>query len=985
MHESRDEDVSAVNEALLHGDEANADGSGIVLVREGSFNCSGTLVTNDWVLTAQHCVFDGPDGEAFDPTVLHKAHALDDVFIYPRGGNPVTEAKTGVDSVVAHPTLDVALLHLKAPIAINGLTYGFARPLYNQATSTLVGQSLACYGYGRFSTVLLADSPDGKLRLREGDLTARSSTTTEKFELDVNKKKGQITFSGDSGGPCFVRDTSGLGFDMLAGVNAQVVVSKESSGFLGAVEVSVSAIANWIADNAFAKPRFAPLKRTDIADGSGWDPRARMVDLDGKNGADWVYPSSAGLNWMLAHGDGTLESKLFLKSDAPIDDPARIYFADVDGNGALDWIHATGIVLRVRLAVLDTSKATKPLVTFGPGKVTGFSPAHPDQGTFADVDGDGKVDAIFPDASSVSVLLGTGIGTFAFPPVVTDFGSATLGVTTFANVDGIGGVDFIAESPFLASVRTSVFNVPGLPPVGERGKLNASVPTIGAGATVFKIAHVNADALADLVVIEGTQIRSFLGTPTGAFAPVSPSHFELASNWDTAPERVSVVDLNGDGCDDFAFRDTKKVWIKPSNCDGHFGALEVDSLEPYVDCAPSTTWTNTTIAGSDLVSMGSCAIQVKRATVPPRPPVAAPIVPPPLPIPIPSTIKAGSLNSMSFADTDGSGKSDRVFLTDDGAVTASDSGQLAFVDGWCTEDVAKVLVADFNADGHPDLLCRHGNGTNSVALGDGAQFAPPGERFSFCPRGSELFAGTFFEGKAAGLMCHDPATGASTLRKPDAKGSFAAVTETRRPAFCGVKATGTCVKESNEELCWDGVDNNCNTVVDEGCPARSSIGSGQLVMGDFDADGHPDFACLESATKALFVTSWATGYSATGLTAFPITGSFCKEWNDVLYAANVDGKQGDDLVCRSAKGGLYASLSGASPFATVNFTNEDIGFCTAAGGAVQFGQFDGSGKAGIACVLPTSGLDSFPTVLNDILSHTPPPASTCPPGSTYCG
>ncbi len=28
----------------------------------------------------------------------------------------------------------------------------------------------------------------------------------------------------------------------------------------------------------------------------------------------------------------------------------------------------------------------------------------------------------------------------------------------------------------------------------------------------------------------------------------------------------------------------------------------------------------------------------------------------------------------------------------------------------------------------------------------------------------------------------------------------------------------TCRSESKHELCWDGVDNNCNGVIDEGCP-----------------------------------------------------------------------------------------------------------------------------------------------------------------------
>ena len=34
----------------------------------------------------------------------------------------------------------------------------------------------------------------------------------------------------------------------------------------------------------------------------------------------------------------------------------------------------------------------------------------------------------------------------------------------------------------------------------------------------------------------------------------------------------------------------------------------------------------------------------------------------------------------------------------------------------------------------------------------------------------------------------------------------------------GETPNGTCTKESNKELCWDGVDNNCEGHIDEGCP-----------------------------------------------------------------------------------------------------------------------------------------------------------------------
>jgi len=34
----------------------------------------------------------------------------------------------------------------------------------------------------------------------------------------------------------------------------------------------------------------------------------------------------------------------------------------------------------------------------------------------------------------------------------------------------------------------------------------------------------------------------------------------------------------------------------------------------------------------------------------------------------------------------------------------------------------------------------------------------------------------------------------------------------------GETPNSSCVKESNKELCWDGVDNNCDGQIDEGCP-----------------------------------------------------------------------------------------------------------------------------------------------------------------------
>lgn len=42
------------------------------------------------------------------------------------------------------------------------------------------------------------------------------------------------------------------------------------------------------------------------------------------------------------------------------------------------------------------------------------------------------------------------------------------------------------------------------------------------------------------------------------------------------------------------------------------------------------------------------------------------------------------------------------------------------------------------------------------------------------------------------------------------------------PSQCVPKPDAACVKESDKELCFDGVDNNCDGCVDEGCPVRDA-------------------------------------------------------------------------------------------------------------------------------------------------------------------
>src|SRR5215216_581441 len=84
--------------------------------------CTGTLINNDWVLTARHCADDGT------PTRVELAG----------------ENRT-ITSWIAHPDLDLALARLDRPIAIAGRPYGYRRPI--GAAPPAMSQAFDCYGY----------------------------------------------------------------------------------------------------------------------------------------------------------------------------------------------------------------------------------------------------------------------------------------------------------------------------------------------------------------------------------------------------------------------------------------------------------------------------------------------------------------------------------------------------------------------------------------------------------------------------------------------------------------------------------------------------------------------------------------------------------------------------------------------------------------------------------------------------------------------
>jgi hypothetical protein len=185
---------------VISGDVITADGSGMVFVSTPQYLCSGTLLTNEWVITAQHCAVD----------------------IANPGNNTLTMGKQSTTGVFAvnHPSLDFTLIKLQTPMTMGTSNKGFRQPLYQSTGVSLEGQTLTCRGYG--CNAYTKGDPDIEHctgvdgTLRQALLSVKSGGT-DGYNFTVTKNaKGQILAPGDSGAGCFATVGSSLA---LAGVN----------------------------------------------------------------------------------------------------------------------------------------------------------------------------------------------------------------------------------------------------------------------------------------------------------------------------------------------------------------------------------------------------------------------------------------------------------------------------------------------------------------------------------------------------------------------------------------------------------------------------------------------------------------------------------------------------------------------------------------------------------------------------------------------
>ena len=392
--------------------------------------------------------------------------------------------------------------------------------------------------------------------------------------------RATVTPSSATGNVTFYDGTTVLGVASLSAGTAVLETALLPTGdlslraYYGGNASDAPSTSGWVSQTVNALPANGFLIAVNYGVGAGTYPTSVAVgDFNGDGKADLAVTNGSAntVSILLGKGDGTFQAAVNYGAGS---NPVSVAVGDFNGDGKADLAVANYVSNNVSVLLGNGDASFQPAVNYSVG-------SYPDSVAVGDFNGDGKADLVVANTNNedMSVLLGNGDGTFQ------------------------------------AAVNYAMGSNPWSVAVGD----------------------FNGDGRADLAVAnEGSNNVSIL---LGAAAPISP------------------YDFNGDGHPDVIWEEPKIGWAQVW----------------YLNCQPNT----------------SC-----------YPPLGAT-----------NGTRANPWNIVGIGDFNGDGNPDVVwqdpasgavqiwYLGGSGGVTLLGAANITTKNPWKV-----VSVADFNGDGHPDLL-----------------------------------------------------------------------------------------------------------------------------------------------------------------------------------------------------------------------------------------------------------------------------------------
>lgn len=315
------------------------------------------------------------------------------------------------------------------------------------------------------------------------------------------------------------------------------LIAYDSVSPLGVSRLSSLSLAGTSGDSA-APLRFGwsnggkslvPAGNTWTGPGSPQDGKVADCNRDGKTDIIPVQ-SNAIKTVYLSTGNGFLEQPLV----APIAVTPNSYLGDYNGDGLPDMLVADGLSGSIYYGngsgFENNQVAVKVLVNMDCSHCTWV----------ADYNGDGRADVLTVLGTGGFLFFGDTVG--LQPQIVTGNLSLTTGQTWVADFNGDGQSDLYSYGGIgEGSLYLSDFSRSGnWRPVITILQMNiASLPSNNL------VADFNADGLADILTVIGSQYNLYLSTGQGfdTARAINTVNLSIGQNW--------LSDFNGDGCMDF--------------------------------------------------------------------------------------------------------------------------------------------------------------------------------------------------------------------------------------------------------------------------------------------------------------------------------------------------------------------------------------------------------------------------------------------------